>query len=245
MLAYLKKTYGGSQKDFFSDMKEVLQREEKKFIITANPETFMMAQNHELLHKAILDPETIVIPDGIGVVKALRFAKLPVTERVPGVEFSEFLLEQANAMGKTICLFGASQEVMEAFLQKFRDHYPRIHVAGAYHGYHKDRDGIFDQIAEKKPDIVLVALGIPEQESLIYRRLSDFDKGIFVGVGGTFDVLSGVKKRAPAFFIKLNLEWLYRIGKEPKRFKRFFNSNVKFFSIIRRECREEKRREKD
>ena len=76
--------------------------------------------------------------------------------------------------------------------------------------------------------MVLVALGIPQQELLIYNNLNNFNKGIFIGVGGSFDVLSGTKKRAPKLFIKLKLEWLYRIVCEPKRLKRFFRYNVKF-----------------
>ena len=79
-----------------------------------------------------------------------------------------------------------------------------------------------------QPDICLVALGIPEQELLINKYFNKFKKGIFIGVGGSFDVLSGHKKRAPKLMIKLHLEWLYRIIKEPKRFKRFWESNIKF-----------------
>ena len=75
---------------------------------------------------------------------------------------------------------------------------------------------------------------IPAQEKLIYQHLKDFNKGIFVGVGGSFDVLSGTKQRAPQFFIKYNLEWLYRIAKEPKRIKRFYNNNVKFILKLKK-----------
>ena len=96
---------------------------------------------------------------------------------------------------------------------------------------------VFDDIIDKKPDAVLVALGIPHQELLIYDNLDKFDKGIFVGVGGSFDVLSGMKKRAPKFFIKFHLEWLYRICREPKRMKRFFKSNVKYLFEIRKEAK--------
>ena len=84
-------------------------------------------------------------------------------------------------------------------------------------------------------DIVLVALGMPIQEKLIYKHLNEFDKGIFVGVGGSFDVLSGTKKRAPEFFIQHNLEWLYRITKEPSRLKRFYNNNIKFLFNVNKE----------
>ena len=77
-------------------------------------------------------------------------------------------------------------------------------------------------------------MGIPYQELLIHNNINDFDKGIFVGVGGSFDVLSGSKKRAPKIFRKFHLEWLYRIIREPKRFRRFFNSNVKYIFKIKK-----------
>ena len=96
-------------------------------------------------------------------------------------------------------------------------------------------DKEFENIKKAKPDVVMVALGIPHQEKLIYKHLNEFDKGIFIGVGGSFDVLSGTKKRAPKFFIKTNTEWLYRIMCEPKRLKRFWNNNIKFMFKIRKE----------
>ena len=107
-------------------------------------------------------------------------------------------------------------------------------IVGTSNGYVADKDKVFDEIVKLEPDIVLVALGIPLQEMLIYKHLNRFKKGIFVGVGGSFDVMSGMKKRAPKIFIKLNLEWLYRIMKEPKRLKRFYDSNVKFLFRIKK-----------
>ena len=112
--------------------------------------------------------------------------------------------------------------------------YPNLRILGYTDGYVQDKDAVFDEIVQLKPDAVLVALGIPAQEILIHKHYDRFEKGIFVGVGGSFDVLSGTKKRAPEIFIKLNLEWLYRIAKEPKRFKRFYDSNVKFIGKIRK-----------
>lgn len=89
-----------------------------------------------------------------------------------------------------------------------------------------------EEIKKLKPDVTLLALGIPKQELLIYNNLKDFEKGIFIGVGGSFDVLSGMKKRAPKIFIKLKLEWLYRITREPKRLKRFYKSNIKYLKKL-------------
>ena len=90
------------------------------------------------------------------------------------------------------------------------------------------------KIVKLNPDICLVALGIHYQEKLINKYIDIAKKGIYVGVGGSFDVLSGTKKRAPKIFIKLNLEWLYRLICEPKRLKRFINSNVKFIFEVRK-----------
>ena len=91
-----------------------------------------------------------------------------------------------------------------------------------------------EEVIKLKPDICMVALGIPLQEKIIYKYFDKFKKGIFIGVGGSFDVLSGFKKRAPKIFIKLNLEWLYRIIKEPKRINRFINNNIKFMFKIKK-----------
>ncbi len=105
---------------------------------------------------------------------------------------------------------------------------------GYRNGYVVNKDYVFRDILRKEPDIILVALGMPLQEKIIYRNIKKFRKGIFVGVGGSFDILSGCKKRAPKIFIKLNLEWLYRIIKEPKRIKRFYKNNIRFiFKIIK------------
>lgn len=241
MIEYLEKTYGGSRDSFFDKARLAMENNQKMFIITANPETFMIARNNHEFDKIVRNEETIVIPDGIGVVKAMHKIKFPVTERIPGVELAEYLLEQAAKQGKKVCLFGAKQEVLEALLKKYYTKFPNLNIVGAYNGYEQNRNEVFDRIVECGPDLVLVALGIPEQEILISKRLKDFDKGIYIGVGGSFDVLSGTKKRAPQFFIKNNLEWLYRITKEPKRFKRFVDSNLKFFLEINKEYKQRKR----
>jgi N-acetylglucosaminyldiphosphoundecaprenol N-acetyl-beta-D-mannosaminyltransferase len=135
---------------------------------------------------------------------------------------------------KKVFFLGAKQEVIDALLQVVREKYPNLEVAGAVNGYVPDKDAVFEDIKALQPDIVLVALGIPAQERLIYKHLSAFSKGIFVGVGGSFDVLSGTKERAPKFFINHNLEWLYRLLKEPSRIKRFYNNNIKFLFSVKK-----------
>lgn len=124
---------------------------------------------------------------------------------------------------------------MDLLIKNLNEKYSNLVIAGSENGYVKDKAEAYKKVEEAKPDIVLVALGIPNQELLIYNNLDKFDKGIFIGVGGSFDVLSGMKKRAPKFFIKTHLEWFYRIMTEPKRLKRFFKSNIRYMSKIEKE----------
>lgn len=235
MKQYLKRIYSESQENYFKELKSNLEKEKKQFIITVNPESLMNAGKDKELDTMLLDKEVSLVPDGIAIVKACQMLSLPVTQRITGVDIAEYLLEEGNSQKKSIYLFGSKQEVLEAMQKVLEEKYPQLKVLGMTNGYVEDKDAVFKKIKKLKPDICLVALGIPAQEKLIYKHLNDFDKGIFVGVGGSLDVLSGTKKRAPKLFIKLNLEWLYRIAKEPKRIKRFWNNNVKFIFEVRKE----------
>lgn len=234
MLEYFKKLYSKSAESFHKLMKKNLKENKKQFIVTANPETFMKAEQDEEMNKMLLDENTTIVPDGIGIVKAAKMIDFDVKERIPGVDIAVKLLEYGNEFKKTIYLFGAKEEVIVSLKKVLTKDYPNLEIVGAKNGYEKNRNQVFKDIIKKEPDIVLVALGIPEQEKLIYKHLNQFKKGIFVGVGGSFDVISGHKKRAPKIFQKLNLEWLYRILKEPKRIKRFYDSNVKFLFKVRK-----------
>lgn len=235
MKKYLQKIYDKSASEYFNLLKKYLKNNTKKFIITANPETLTMANNDQEISNMLLDENNSIIPDGIAIVKACQMLNIKVTERIAGVDIAAFLLKEANKEKKSIYLFGSKQEVIELLVKKIKKDYPNINVLGYSNGYVKNRDKVFKEIIKLQPDICLVALGIPYQEKIIYKHLDKFNKGIFVGVGGSFDVLSGFKKRAPKIFIKLNLEWLYRIICEPKRIKRFWNNNIKFIFKVRKE----------
>lgn len=228
MKKYFEQLYNKSSNDFCKKIEKKLKNNEKAFIVTANPETFMKAKTDEELHNMLTDKEVIKVPDGIAIVKVANWLGYKIKERITGVDIAVKLLEFGNKQKKTIYLFGAKEEVIDLMTEKLSNEYPDLKIVGSQNGYVKDKDKAFKEIIKKKPDIVLVALGIPAQEKLIYKYLDKFDKGIFVGVGGSFDVISGSKKRAPKIFIKLNLEWFYRIACEPKRIKRFYDSNVKF-----------------
>lgn len=234
MREYFSKIYQDGYESFMAFLEERLKHEKKTFVITANPETLMIGKENSDFDRILKSEKTIIVPDGIGVVKAANILKYSVKERVTGVEIVQGLLKFANIGKKKVYLLGAKEEVLNCLVKRIETEFPRITVAGYQNGYVSDKDKAFDEIVKCEPDIILVALGIPAQELLIAKHYEKFKKGIFVGVGGSFDVLSGMKKRAPKIFIRLNLEWLYRIIKEPSRFKRFYKSNVKFISEIKR-----------
>lgn len=228
------KLYKKSAQSFYEILSDNLKNNKKTFVITANPETFMISEKNEDVRKMLLDKETVMVPDGIGVLKAGKKIGYNIEERITGIDIANELLKFGNEQKKSIYLFGSKQEVIDSMKIVIKEQYPNLKLVGTSNGYVADKDKVFDEIVKLEPDIVLVALGIPLQEMLIYKHLNRFKKGIFVGVGGSFDVMSGMKKRAPKIFIKLNLEWLYRIMKEQKRLKRFYDSNVKFLFRIKK-----------
>ncbi|MCI8290689.1 MAG: WecB/TagA/CpsF family glycosyltransferase [Clostridia bacterium] len=230
---YISKVYAQGEESFISELEEHVKENKKTFIVTANPETLMIANSNEEFDKCLMDEKTIIVPDGIGVVKGAKMLNYDLKETITGVGLCKKLFELGNENEKSIYLFGAKDEVVKKLKETLEKDYPKLKIAGIENGYAPNKQEVFDKIKKLKPDIVLVALGIPAQELLIHSNYDSFEKGIFMGVGGSFDVLSGSKKRAPEFFVKTHLEWLYRITTEPKRLGRFLRSNVRYvFKII-------------
>lgn len=237
MKKYLSRIYGGECSEFYSLLKNDIKNGKKRFVVTVNPEILTAAENDEVISGMLLDEGTSLVPDGISVVKACKMLDIPVKERIAGVELAEYLLKELNEQKGSLYLFGAAKEVVETLAEKIKNEYSGIRLAGFSDGYVEDKDRVFEEIERLAPDVCMVALGVPSQEKLIYSHYHKLEKGIFVGVGGSFDVLSGTKKRAPDFFLKHNIEWLYRIIKEPKRLKRFYNNNIKFILKIKRQSK--------
>ena len=233
MKEYLKKLYNKEKNKYFKLLENDLRHEHKRFIITVNPETLMLSEKDNELKEILESKEFSFVPDGIAIVKAARKVGIDISERITGIDIAEYLLKLANKNKYSIYLYGAKEEVLESLISKIKKEYNNINIMGYSNGYVKNKDKVMEEILKLKPDICMVALGIPHQEKIIYKYINKFKKGIFIGVGGSFDVLSGYKKRAPKIFIKLNIEWLYRIIKEPKRLKRFWNNNIKFLFKIK------------
>lgn len=242
---YYEKVYKGSKDSFMDLLKEKIDSGKGQFVVTANPEIFMMGKRLPEMDSLLANDKTLIVPDGIGILRGGKLLDHHFQERIPGVEICQSLLEYADQKHKSLYLFGAEQRVLDALVKRIEKEYSGIVLYGSSNGYVSDRDEVFRKIISLEPDIVLVALGTPAQELLIDKYFQPGQKGIYIGVGGSFDVLSGMKKRAPSFFIKYNLEWLYRITVEPKRLKRFWDSNVKFLFELRKEKNEHTRKNKE
>ncbi len=234
LLGYLKKVYRGSSQTLYERVRERIEKGEKDFIVTANPQTLMSALYDEELDKVIRGEDTLVVPDGYGLIVALKLAGFGDYQKIAGVEFAKLLLKMADIKSLRVFLYGASDEVIHRMQELVKKEYPHAMLVGAYNGYDNDHDEIMEKAVSAKPDIFMAALGVPAQEKLIASYFDRFDRGVFLGVGGSFDVLSGYKKRAPGIFLDLNLEWLYRICTEPSRIRKFMQSNLYFMSELKR-----------
>ncbi len=191
-------------------------------IYTPNPEIIMHAYRDEE-YAAVLNRADMVVPDGIGVVYGSRIVGRPVSERVAGFDLSCALLAHAGKTGKRLFLFGGKPGVAEEAAKNIAAKYPGIFIAGTTHGYHENYGHVAAEIANSAADIVLVCLGAPKQEMWIDENKDRTGAKILIGAGGSLDVFAGTVKRAPLFFRKLNLEWFYRLIKQPSRIGRMLD----------------------
>ena len=187
-------------------------------VFTPNPEIIMRAYG-DSEYMDVLNRADMIIPDGIGVVIGSKILKKPVKERVAGYDLTCNMLRYAAEENIPVYIFGGRDGVAKAAAEKIEKDFG-AKVCGYQHGYHKDTSFIVDDINEKKPGILLVCLGAPKQEMWINENRSKLPPCLMIGAGGSVDVLSGHTKRAPKFFIKLNLEWFYRFLCQPTRFVR-------------------------
>ncbi|MBR5615143.1 MAG: WecB/TagA/CpsF family glycosyltransferase [Clostridia bacterium] len=191
-------------------------------IFTPNPEIIMCAKE-DLQLREILNNADLCTADGIGVVYGSKILKDPVPERVAGFDLTCALLERVSKTDDGVFLFGAKPGVAEIAKANLEEKYPGIKIAGTRDGYFKpeEEEEIVNQINQSKAKLLLVCLGAPKQEKWIAAHKKDLKVNLCMGVGGTLDVLAGTAKRAPKIFIKLNLEWVYRLLKNPSRIGRF------------------------
>ena len=197
-------------------LRESNDEDRPRIIFTPNPEMVMLARRDASFAK-ILNSADLVVPDGIGIVYASRLTQAKIAKRVAGIDLLTSIFESADNCN--VYFLGAAPGVAEAAAIAMQSQYAGLTAAGSHHGYFNENDdmGIIDKINQSNADIVLVGLGFPRQEKWIYDNHNKIKAKLIMGVGGSFDVLSGRLKRAPKLFQKLGLEWLYRLMRQPGR----------------------------
>ncbi|UFP93270.1 WecB/TagA/CpsF family glycosyltransferase [Gloeobacter morelensis] len=206
--------------DYTHALVELVEAGQGGYVITLNAEMAMLAQREERLARLIRRAD-LVVPDGAGVVWALQRVGRRV-RRCAGIDLVESALQQLAPRHTRIFLLGAAPGVAEAVGEGWRRQYPGLVVAGARDGFFgpDEESALLEGIAHSRPQLVLAGLGVPKQEYWIERARRRLTNVVFVGVGGSFDIWSGSKERAPRWLRENYLEWLYRLYREPWRAKR-------------------------
>ncbi len=207
--------------------------DKRKCVYTPNSEIIMMAYKDKGFCE-ILNSADILSADGIGVVYASKILKNPIKERAAGFDIACESLKKMAQSGMSVYLFGAKPGVADAAGEKMKEKYPGIKIAGTADGYFdKEKEQLLIQdINSKKPDMLFVCLGAPKQEKWISEHKDELDFGVCMGIGGTLDVFAGTAKRAPVFYQKLGIEWLYRLVKNPSRIGRMMVLPIFGFTVM-------------
>jgi N-acetylglucosaminyldiphosphoundecaprenol N-acetyl-beta-D-mannosaminyltransferase len=202
-------------------------------IITLNAEMTMAARDSSDLGRVIAAAE-LVIPDGAGVVWALRRQGVRVP-RTPGIELADALLRYAAGHRWRVALVGAGPEVMATLRRRLAETLPGLNLVFAEHGYQPAEawPALEGTLTSLRPDLVLTALGVPRQE-LWNARMHRQAGGLWMGVGGSFDVWTGSKRRAPLWMRRCHVEWLYRLVQEPSRWRRMLVLPRFAWEVLRR-----------
>lgn len=198
---------------------QFLEGDRPSIVVTPNSEIVQMcledADTMEVVRQADL-----TIPDGIGVVYASRILGTPLKQKVAGFDLAGALLPKLAQKGKRLYLLGGAPGVAEQAAVKMQQQYPGLIVCGTHDGYFKEDMPVIYEINESGADILYVCLGAPKQERWMVANRDQLHVKAMLGLGGSLDVFAGNVKRAPDIFVKLGLEWFYRLVKEPWRYKR-------------------------
>ena len=187
-------------------------------VATANAEMLMRA-THDGALRRILQGAAMVTPDGAGTVWAAHHLGHAMPERVAGYDMVQELMREAPAKRRRIFFFGSAPGVADKAKKKAEQLYPGIEIVGTRNGFFTaaDEPAIIEEIKAAHPDILLAALGVPKQEKWLAKHLGELGVPVAIGVGGTFDVMAGVMKRAPRWMQRAKLEWLFRGMMQPQR----------------------------
>lgn len=217
--------------DYIKKVLDDFERGKKKVIISGNPEVL----NTALKNKDLGDLCRVsdIIPDGIGVVLAGRMTGHPFTEKIAGIEVMEEILKISSCCNIGVYMLGAEDWVVKKAVKECIKRYG-ARIAGSHDGFFnmENCQDIIEDINKSGAGVLFVAMGCPRQEVFIAKYKDKLNPRILMGVGGSFDVLAGKVNRAPAWMIKMGLEWLYRVSKEPARIVRLISIPAFFIKVM-------------
>lgn len=208
--------------------REALNRIEKfieertpRIVITADASGIVLAQKDPQWRDILLNAD-LVTPDSFGIIWASRKLGSPLSERVAGIDLVLELCALSASHGYRLFFLGGSPGVADKAAEKMKRRFPGIHIVGTEHGYFSEAEefSLVERIRTAKPDVLFVAMGIPRQEKFIVKHLYEMAVPVSIGVGGSFDVLSGLIKRAPYFVQRMHLEWLWRLIMSPRKWRK-------------------------
>ncbi|KIL36671.1 N-acetylmannosaminyltransferase [Cohnella kolymensis] len=208
-------------KETVAYLTEAIESRRPHRVVTGNPIMLMAGLENPAFHRALATAD-LVVPDGSGVVWAARKVGQPVKERVAGFDLLHELLKEGEKRSWSVYLLGASAEIIDTAHAKLAEKYPGVRFVGHRDGYFSDREdgAVVSAVRAANPDLLFVARAMNNQEPWIAKYQEVLGVPVMMGVGGSFDVISGKLKRAPALFRKLGIEWFYRLLQEPSRFGR-------------------------
>lgn len=218
-------------------IKKIIKLKKYTQHVVINASKAVLMQNDKRLTEIINSCE-LINADGQSIVWASKFLGKPLPERVTGIDLFDNLVREASKENYRLYFFGAKEEVVKKVVEIYKDKYSNLNVAGYRNGYFKDEESlkIAEQIRDAKSDILFVAFSSPKKEYWINEYLETMQVPFVMGVGGSFDVVAGVTKRAPRWMQKSGLEWFYRFIQEPRRmWKRYIVGNFKFVKLVIKE----------
>lgn len=201
---------------------EQLQQGKGTHVVTLNAEMTMQAERNTSLAKVIQAAE-LVIPDGAGVVLYLQLLLRQKIQRCPGIELAEKLLREVERhTDAKVFFYGGAESLAATAAEFWLSQLPKLRIVGTHCGYHspEEEEKLRQTLSQLQPQVIFVGLGVPRQELWIAQNRHLCPQAIWIGVGGSFDIWSGTKSRAPAWLGDNNLEWLYRLYQEPWRWRR-------------------------
>lgn len=197
----------------------ILEKGETVYVVTPNSEIVYEAMHNQEMMQ-LLNGAALVLPDGAGVVLGSKILGTPLKQKVAGVEFADHLMDVLIEKNQKLYLLGSKPGVAQLAAEKMLQKHPGLQICGMADGYFKDEKEVVAKVNEAGADVLFVCLGAPKQEIFMKNHLNDLNVKMMIGLGGSLDSFAGTVKRAPRWMIKINLEWLYRLLKEPKRLGR-------------------------